>query len=546
MRGRRGATRRGLRRRRPALAGVAGLAAVTGLAVVPLASPAASEAPFAVQRIDGGGRIAQADLVDLDGDARGDLLCFALRGLPPAETREIRVFYQRPDGVLPDAPDWTAPLPDGVAAYDLAPLDAQPGVELLLLRRDRLTVLALHGREPAFRDIPLDVAPTMAAATDERGVDRLRLARAGLGDGLRLVVPTLGRTLVLSPAGEALGAPRVGARANYFVPPRPGPVFSESEMEIYLDHPRLSVGDVDGDGRGDLVSANRHELRVFLQREDGRFPDAPDRRVALGRVALEDHIRSSGSVRVDPADFDADGRLDLLIVTSRGSLFDANTEVGLYRNRDGGWNLDRPDQVFRTEGGLTSTQVVDLEGDGRPELATIRIPTGVFEVVEVLVTRAIDAQIALYRQRDAPWDGPEGEDDHPPFREDPWYRWKLGVAWSFDTFRTRGFVPVLEVDLNGDGMLDFLDSGDGEALEVRLGQPDDGYDDRHARQELDTGGRIRFGDYDGDGLTDFVLYDPRRPDAPVRVGVNRGVLPGTVREPTIRADGHATSGAAGE
>lgn len=536
MTGRRDATGAGLRRGPPAL--------VLGAALA-LALPAAGDAPFAVQQIATSGRVAQADLVDLDGDARGDLLCIALRGLPPAETREIRVFYQRPDGVLPDAPDWTAPLPDGVAAYDLALLDAQPGFELLLLRRDRLTVLALHGREADFRDIPLDVAPTLAAATDERGVDRLHLARAGLGDGLRLVVPTLGRTLVLSPDGEPLGAPRVGARANYFVPPRPGPVFSESEMEIYFDHPRLSVGDVDGDGRGDLVSANRHELRVFLQREDGRFPDAPDRRLALNRLSLEDHIRSSGSVRVEPADFDADGRLDLLIATSRGSLFDANTEVGIHRNRDGAWNLDRADQVFRTKGGLTSTQVIDVDGDGRPELATIRIPTGVFEVVEVLVTRAIDAQIAIYRQRDAAESAPDDEGGGSLFREDPWHRWKLGVAWSFDTFRTRGFVPVLEVDLNGDGLLDFLDSGDGETLEVRLGQADDGYDDRHARQDLDTGGRIRFGDYDGDGLTDFVLYDPRRPDAPVRVGVNRGVLPGTVRAPTIRAGADATAQAAG-
>ena len=53
------------------------------------------------------------------------------------------------------------------------------------------------------------------------------------------------------------------------------------------------------------------------------------------------------------------------------------------------------------------------------------------------------------------------------------------------------------------------------------------YRKRVARQDFDSSGRIRFGDFDGDGLADFLLYDHRRPDTPLRLGVNRGVLPGT-------------------
>jgi hypothetical protein len=120
------------------------------------------------------------------------------------------------------------------------------------------------------------------------------------------------------------------------------------------------------------------------------------------------------------------------------------------------------------------------------------------------------------------------------FDPKPWHRWKVGVGWSFETFRSLGFVPTLEADLNGDGMKDLLGSGDGDRLEVNLGRSDSGYGTRHATQALDTGGRIRFGDLDADGLTDFVLYDPRRPGTPVRVGTNRGVLPGTERAPTLR------------
>jgi hypothetical protein len=146
-------------------------------------------------------------------------------------------------------------------------------------------------------------------------------------------------------------------------------------------------------------------------------------------------------------------------------------------------------------------------------LIETRLPAGVLAVVEAIVTRALDADVSIYRR---------GEQS--PFDAKPWNRWTLDVPFSFATFRSLGFIPTLEVDLNGDGIHDLLGSGAGDRLEVRLGRKEPGYGVLDASQALDTGGRIRFGDLDGDGLTDFVLYDPRRPGTPVQVGVNRGTL----------------------
>jgi hypothetical protein len=55
---------------------------------------------------------------------------------------------------------------------------------------------------------------------------------------------------------------------------------------------------------------------------------------------------------------------------------------------------------------------------------------------------------------------------------------------------------------------------------------------RRYRQKLSTAGVIRFGDLDGDGLLDFVIFDPHNFDVPVRVGRNLGRLPGT--RPALR------------
>ncbi len=480
-----------------------------------LALPAAAEDPFAIQKFALGARVVQADLVDLDGDARGDLLCTRIDGMPPEERRTLHVFYQRPDGTYAAEPDWSTRLPSGSAAYDLSELDERPGAELMLLRSDRVTLLSLSGRELSSRDLAVGPAPTIGVITDERGIDRLRIARDGLADAPRLLVPGFGTVTVLTPSGEVVGKLDVGARANYYTPRRPGPLVAESEVQIFFDHPRLSVGDVDGDGRGDIVSSNRHELRVFLQDAQGHFPQRATRQVALGLLAKEDHIRNSGIVRVDAIDLDGDHRLDLLISHLVGSVFSfsAPTTASIHLNRGGSWNLAKPDQQIRAEGGLSGNAVIDLDGDGRVELIEARVPAGVLEVVEILVTREIDAEVSIYRF---------GE--HSPFDAKPWHRWKLGVPFSFDTFRSIGFVPTLEVDLNGDGIKDLLGSGAGDRLEVRLGRDRPGYEKLDASQPLDTGGRIRFGDIDGDRLTDFVLYDPRRPGTPVQVGRNRGVL----------------------
>ena len=481
---------------------------LASLALVALVAPTGVRADpaFAIQQIAPGARVVQADLADLDGDGVGDLMWTGVEGLPPAEVRTLHVHFGGADA-LPEQPDWSLPVPSGSAAYDLADVDGRPGAEILLLRRDRVTRLSLHGRVAARLDLPVPGGPSIAAVQDERGMDRLALVRSGLGPRPRVLVPGFGESFLLEADGTHVATFDVGARANFFVPPRPGPLISESEIEIYFDHPRLTAGDVDGDGRADLVASGRHEIRVFLQREDASFGAAPDRSVALGKLSEADHIRTAGSVRIMLHDFDDDARVDLLIASSVGSVFDGTTELTLHHNRGGSWNVDVPDQRFEAERGLTTHDLVDLDGDGRAELMSVRVPTGVLEIVEVLVTRAIDALVTVHKR---------GSDQ--PFDPEPWIRSKQDIGISFETLRPTGFIPTSQADVNGDGLRDLLGSGDGERLTLRLGDPEAGFERRTTSQALDTGGRIRFGDLDANGSADFVLYDQRRPDTPLRVG----------------------------
>jgi hypothetical protein len=485
---------------------------------------AADERFFDLVEISNEGRTVAAELVDLNGDGRSDVLEIAFVGFPPKETRWIRVYHQGNDGDLPEQPTYAWPLPAGAAAYDLADLRPNPGVELLLLNAEGLTLLSLAGPDLRRWELPVPDPPTLAPSEDERGIDRLRIFRPEIGEPW-LLVPLPGTEVALSAEGDVVGLFDVGVRSNYLVPPSPGPLVFESEIQVYVDAPRISVGDVNGDGQADVVASGRHEIRVFLRRPDGTFDHRPDRVLPLAHVSEQDHVRGSGAMRVDLQDVNHDGRIDMLISHLSGSIADASTRTSIHLNREGTWDVQVSDQEFHTEGAWTTDQLIDLDGDSLPELIRVAIPLSILELIEILVTRALDAEWEVYQGRDGGAFGPK-----------PWVKKKLDVPFSFDTYRAHGFIATVQSDMNGDGYHDLVTSGSGDHIEVYLGGPERRFKRRDARQRADTRGRAGFGDFDRDGLRDIIVFDPRRPNAGLRLALNRGALPGSVR-PTRVAPG---------
>jgi len=499
--------------------------AILTAVVLSLASPAAAADPvFHASQIASDGRTVAAEIADFDGDGRSDILQILFRGQPPREQRVIRLYVQGGDGALPTQPTSERAVPPGAAAYDI--LDGRDGAasQLVLLRQSDLVVLSL-APGGASRTLPLPGAGSIGALADDRGLERVEIVHDSLGREPRLVAVQLGETTVLSVSGTVLGRLETGGLANYLVPTRPGLLFFESDMRLFFDAPRISVGDVDGDGAHDIVTSTRHDVRVFHQKADGRFAARADREYPLALLSEHDHIRGSGGVTAQVVDLDGEGRGDLILAHQTGGLADARLITRIYRNVASAWKLDAPVHTIDSQGAIGSDFPVDVDGDGRPELVRIVVPFSTMGIVKTLLTRTIQAEARIYRP-----------DPRTGFAAEPWVKFELDVPFSFDTLRTSGFLPNWAVDLNADGHLDLLLSGGGEHLDVHLGGPRFNYAKRQSRTAIRTQGALRSGDLDGDALPDLLIFDPFAAGAPVQILRNLGVLPGspTRYEPATR------------
>lgn len=474
-------------------------------------SAQAAEDMFDVQTFEHEGRTVAARGGDFDGDGRSDLMTVTITGPPHDETRRVHVFRQQPDGSFPKQPTFAVVMPPDSGVYDVADLAPWPGHELVLLRPQGVSLLSL--RNPTGDRLDFEVPGGSVATThDERGFEPFALVSDAFADEPWIIVPQFGQVTALDAKGEIKARFDVGHRVNYYVIPPGGLVSAESDFQLFVDLPKLAVGDVDGDGQADFVTTTRHEIRVFLRAEDGGFASAPSRIHPLAFVSPRDHIRGTGGVASELRDFDGDGRLDLLISHVEGSINASHTTTHVFRNVAGAWDLAAPLAVYETDGALASDTLVDVDGDGTLELLRIQMQFGLLEFVEVLLTSEIDAEFAIHRFVEG------------GFEEDPFIERSLGIPFSLETFRPDGFLPTIRGDFDDDGRADLVTSGSGESIDVYLGAARRPFARRTARQKMATAGVIDFHDFNGDGLVDFLLFDPHNFDTAVTVAINTGWL----------------------
>jgi len=135
----------------------------------------------------------------------------------------------------------------------------------------------------------------------------------------------------------------------------------------------VSIGDLDGDGKPDLVVANNSDSTVAVLRNTAVSG-------SISRSSFTDPVtfRTGGDSRfVSIGDLDGDGKPDLVVVNSYN-----NNTISIFHNKSDKGSITSssfyPKRDFTTGKNPSSVSIGDLDGDGKPDLVVAGSPVSIF------------------------------------------------------------------------------------------------------------------------------------------------------------------------
>jgi hypothetical protein len=237
------------------------------------------------------------------------------------------------------------------------------------------------------------------------------------------------------------------------------------------------VGDLDGDGRAELVTQEKIEPKKSGMRASLR--DAKRPRYTFRFYRLQDDLHIEG----EPYEQ----------IETEGYSFEANF------------------------GAARFSQFIDLDDDGYTDLITTTLDFSMFQVLKAMATKRMTVGLNFHV-----WSQHEDGRFHKVQGLDLSEKLRL----NFKKLRI-GSLAQFQGDYDGDGRTDFVHFGRGKQITIHRGQPGCGYPEKpdlvleleEQPQDLEL---IRVADYDGDGRSDFSILrlletEDRDASAPVRI-----------------------------
>jgi hypothetical protein len=279
---------------------------------------------------------------DLNGDGNGDLVVVnADSGATPSS--QVFVLLGNPDGTFQTAVPYTVP---GNASISAVIDDVNGDGKLdIVVSSDNGQISIFTGKgDGSFNSAQSFAAPTPvypgSTATPSSALTNLITANLR-GGGKKDIIASNGLVLLNDGSGNFTAA------SSAAFPP----ITSNSEYG-----PNLATGDINKDGKLDLVVSTGGTVLIYLGKGDGTF--SPGARYTT--------VNTDGFVNV--SDLDGDGNLDIYIGEANGGYYfgdDLNLSYALMGNGDGTFQ-----GAPAIPGAYTGTNLGDVNGDGIPDLIT--------------------------------------------------------------------------------------------------------------------------------------------------------------------------------
>jgi hypothetical protein len=292
-------------------------------------------------------------LGDINGDGRLDIVVAA------SGTNHVMIFRQNGGGTFVNNPSLTlggTGITDAPSAVALGDLDGDGALDIACANAGDNNLAVFMHTSGGFA-----TTPTSLLASPDGPFQPASLAITDLNSDGSL-------DLVATSIDGALVAYFYDHEAHGFAP-EDLRIDDEGTSAIPTG---IAASDLDGDGRTDLVVADSglSEIAVLLQRGAGSFNAVPD-------ASMGSAIDTSGPAAIAVGDLDGDGNLDI-VCANQGT-----GDLAIYQQFSPTIVSAQPKQRLgtpATTNQVTAVEIADIDGDGRPDIATANGGAGTLTV----------------------------------------------------------------------------------------------------------------------------------------------------------------------
>jgi hypothetical protein len=485
-----------------------GLSTLCGLLILLLVGAApAFGADFGRQMIETPGKVHLVIPTDVNGDGRLDLVVSHTVGEKPKARAFVAVFLAKAEGYSA-SPDVNLEVPTDACLFDVADLDGDGAQEVVILRKWQVQSHALQPGAAGGWETLISRGTGVLFPSAHGRLPYSDFARDWTGDGtVEIMVPDYGVLQFFKANGsgkwDANGKVTIKTEGWMSVTNRTSAEEAGEQIESGMYLPRMFAAD-SRDGR-ELVLTFGEEVWLH-PRQNGRFAEKGNR-FFLPVLTEAQRREENSNVTTIVDDLNGDGYPDLAMLKVGGTITNFRSTVRIYAGQSGGFQ-NQPAYSLDRDGFFPSLRFWDLDGDGKKEMMLPIVEVGLVQIARVFLTQTLRLKTQVFRGGANFY----GKDSH--FSREIVMKVATDRGISF-----HGYPPNFNGDFDADGRPDLLMShGDGFAVWRNQGNLSFGAAPLLSAA-VEAWEFVRLADLNGDQKCDLVEWDRNIPDRRTKIMV---------------------------